>query len=228
MADWDTLFLDPHNVKKAPEAEAFAFVDLLKDRFRSSNVCIWDLGCGGGRHTAVFSASGASVFATDNSFNAVTLTKNLLSDHNLNGRVALSDMTLWPFDKNKKVQGVFSWDVLQHNTLKEIEKTIGLANDMLVQNGLLLATIISSKADLFGKGKEIEPNTFVLETGKEAGVPHHYFNLEDVRDLFRSDKWRLLVLAEQVVTNYEHLDNFWMYTPFRNTTWCVLAEKICE
>jgi len=228
MADWNSLFLDPHSIKKAPEAEAFAFVDLLKNRFGSSNICIWDLGCGGGRHTAVFSASGASVFATDNSLNAVALTKKLLSDHNLNGRVALSDMTIWPFEEVQKVQGIYSWDVLQHNTLREIEKAVQLANNKLVQNGLFLATIKSSKADLYGKGEEIEPGTFVLERGKKAGLPHHYFDLHGVRKLFGGDEWVLLVLAEQVVTNHERLDDFWHYSPFRSTTWCVLAGKVNE
>lgn len=49
------------------------------------------------------------------------------------------------------------------------------------------------------KGTEIEPGTFINDSGKEAGVPHHYFDEAGIRELFTG--WRFLILSEQV-NNY--------------------------
>jgi hypothetical protein len=78
----------------------------------------------------------------------------------------------------------------------------------------------SGRADL--RGKEIEKNTFVNEDGPEAGVPHHYFDEQGIRDLFK--KWKIISLADIVVTYIDekilYLDN-----PFPYTKWNVIVQK---
>jgi hypothetical protein len=75
---------------------------------------------------------------------------------------------------------------------------------------------------MYGKVR-IEPDTFVLDEGDEAGVPHHYADEADVRDLFRG--WELVSLAEQVIRYVEQGANFFELNPFPYTTWGVLARK---
>ena len=35
----------------------------------------------------------------------------------------------------------------------------------------------------YGKGVEIEPGTYIPDTGEDAGVPHHYSDREEVEGL---------------------------------------------
>jgi hypothetical protein len=154
----------------------------------------------------------------------VEATQNLLNALDLQAILAEADMSLCPWP-DQTFHGIFSWDVLQHSTIKNIEDAVDMIFDHLVPGGLLLATIKSDKADLFGQGREIEPKTFVKDTGSEAGVPHHYFNFEEMQDLFCRRPWQTLAMTEQVITNVIRPDRFWEYTPFRSTTWGVLMGR---
>ena len=224
MSNWNELFYDEMHCAKAPEAEIFKFINLLKKTFNTSSPTVWDLGCGAGRHTVAMADIGGIVYASDNSEKAIDLTREWLFKLNLNAKIKKAEMNEFPFE-NLLFHGVVSWDVLQHNTLDKIKETIHLIWEHLLPNGMLLATIKSDKADLYGKGIEIEHNTFILDTGKEAGVPHHYFDETELRNLFNPNLWEIKAMAEQIIVNVEKPNEFWKYTPFRNTTWCVLMQK---
>lgn len=224
MANWNELFYNEKYRTYAPEAEIFKFINLLKRTFDEPNLSVWDLGCGAGRHTVAMANMGCNVFASDNSEKAIELTNEWLSRSNLLANVKKAEMNKFPF-LDSKFHGIVSWDVLQHNTIKKIKETISVMWEHLLPQGMLLATIKSNKADLYGKGREIEPNTFILDTGKEAGVPHHYFDETELRSLFDTDLWEIKVMAEQIIINVEKTEKFWEYTPFRTTTWCVLMQK---
>ena len=76
---------------------------------------------------------------------------------------------------------------------------------------------------MFGTGTEIEPGTFVQDSGKEAGVPHHYFDESGIRAAL--DRWTLLALVELRSDYVERCPGFLDVNPFRYTAWGVLAEK---
>ncbi len=177
MANWNDLFYDEKNREMVPEAELFRFITLLEKKFPHENLNLWDLGCGAGRHTVAMAKSGHCVYASDNAQKSIELTTEWLTKSNMSANVKQSEMINFPWgDEVIKFHGIFSWDVLQHNTLGNIIKTVNLIHEKLFSGGLLIATIKSDKADLYGKGRELEHKTFVLDTGKEAGVPHHYFD----------------------------------------------------
>ena len=69
-----------------------------------------------------------------------------------------------------------------------------LVHERLAVGGLLLATLKSTRADSFGMGTEIEPGTFVRDSWREAGVPHHFFDEDGIRSAFA--RWKLQSLVE--------------------------------
>ena len=71
-------------------------------------------------------------------------------------------------------------------------------------------------------GTEIEPGTFVRESWREAGVPHHHFDESGIRGL---DRWTLLSLVGLRSDYVERCPDFLDVNPFRHTAWGVLAEK---
>lgn len=225
MATWNALFNDLSNYSLVPEAELYKYVKLLEKGFKDEkNIRIWDLGCGAGRHTIALAKLGIATYASDSAPKSIEITNRWLKEIGAAASVELADMTECPWD-DVRFHGVFSWDVLQHNTLDNIIMAVDKIHKHLLPSGILLATIKSDKADLYGKGREIEPKTFILDTGKEAGVPHHYFDETGIRNLFCKSKWEIMAMAEQVITNVERPEGFWEYTPFRSTTWNVLMKK---
>jgi len=83
---------------------------------------------------------------------------------------------------------------------------------------------MSTKSGSFGKGTEIEPGTFVNDSGLEAGVPHHYFDEAGIRELFAG--WRFLILSEQVNTYIETEAGFYKTNPFPYTKWNIIVQKV--
>ena len=226
MPNWNELFLDEKNIKRAPEWAVYRFVNNLETLFAERPLHIWDLCCGAGRHTITMAKLGHEVYASDNAPNAIRLTRKWLARMNLRAQVELADMTICPWPQ-ATFHGVISWDALYHNTLDNIHRAIDEIHTHLVPGGLFMGTLKSTKADSYGDGEEIEPNTFVSQKrNSDKDLPHHYFDEPGIRDLFES--WEVISLAEQVITYIKRGENFLEYNPFPYTTWGVLARKNAE
>jgi len=225
LSTWNDLWQNERWRKRlsAPEADVKRFIGLLETVFPDERrLRIWDLCCGSGHHTALISRCGHSAYATDGSPQAVELTRRALAAEGLAGRVEKAEMEVCPWP-SPDFHGVIAWDAIHHNTRHGIEKTVETIERALQPGGLFLATLLSDKAGRFGKGLEIDHRTFIDDEGGEPGVPHHYFDEEEVRILL--DRFELLILAEEV-TRYVHgTEGFWTWTPFRWTKWNVLARK---
>jgi SAM-dependent methyltransferase len=222
MATWNELFERGERVAQFPERPVQEFVSLLERSFAERPLRIWDLCCGAGRHTAAMAARGHSLFASDGSPEGMLLTQRRLAKAGLAAETAVADMTVCPWG-GASFHGVVSWDALHHNLLREIETALDAAQRHLVAGGWLLATLKSVHADCFGHGEEIEPGTFVQQTGAEAGVPHHYFDEDGIRAVLR--KWELSFLVERRCACKERSTDLLDVNLFEHTTWEVLARK---
>jgi SAM-dependent methyltransferase len=222
VATWNELFERGDAIARFPAREVQDFVSLLERTFPERPLRVWDLCCGAGRHTVAIAGRGHEVFASDASERGIALTGEWLEEAGLSARTAVADMTECPWP-DTTFHGVVTWDAIHHNTLTNILRAFEHARERLVEGGLFLATVKSTKADLFGEGTEIEPGTFVLESGWESGVPHHYFDEAGVREAFA--RWELLSLVEIRCDYRERCDDFMSVNPFRYTKWGVLARK---
>jgi SAM-dependent methyltransferase len=222
MPTWDELFRRGVMIAEWPEAPVQRFISLLERSFPQSPLRIWDLCCGAGRHTVSIAQRGHKAFASDASPSGVALLKERLSETGLEAETAVADMSKCPW-AGTTFHGVLAWDSLHHNVVSEVEASVNTVHRHLIPGGLFLLTLKSTKADSFGLGKEIEPGTFVQDSGDESGVPHHYFAEVGIRRMFRD--WELLVLLERVCTYHERGEGFQTVNPFDYTCWCVLARK---
>ena len=222
MATWNELFERGDAIARFPEREVQEFVSLLERRFTERPLRIWDLCCGAGRHTVAMAGRGHEVFGSDIAAHGVSLTEEQLSERGLSARTAVADMTECPWP-GVTFHGVVSWDSLHHNTLGNILTALGEVHKRLEVGGLLMVTLKSTRADSFGMGTEIEPGTFVRDSWREAGVPHHFFDEAGIRSAL--DGWELLSLVELRCDYVERCSDFLDVNPFRYTAWGVLAEK---
>lgn len=222
MATWNELFLDENFIAALPQPEVFKFVKILESIFPNSPLSIWDFCCGAGRHTVLISQMGHNVYGSDISENGIKHTQKWLESNGLVANLKVADMTDTPFT-GLNLNGALSWDALHHNIISNINKAVDNVYENLCEGGMFMVSLLNTKSgrvDL--RGEEIEKNTFVSQDGPEAGVPHHYFDEQGIRDLFK--KWKIVSMAEVVVTYIEQNINY-LSNPFPYTKWNVIVQK---
>jgi hypothetical protein len=222
MATWNELFLNEKFIVALPQPEVYKFIKVLEGIFPDRPLKIWDFCSGAGRHTVLIAQMGHGAYGSDISENGNNYTQKWLENNGLRATLKVADMTDNPF-KGLSFQGVISWDALHHNSISNINKAVDIVYENICAGGMFMASLLSTKAgraDL--RGKEIEKNTFVRVDGDEEGVPHHYFDEHEIRDLFK--KWKIVSLVDIDVTyieeNIHHSIN-----PFPYTKWNIIVQK---
>lgn len=192
---WEPIFKKQGRIFLKPQLEIKKLVkEFKKKRIKR----VLDLGCGSGRHTVYLAKKGFEVYAFDISKDGVKKTKAWLEKEGLEVDVRVLEMTKrFPY-KNNFFDAIISTQVINHNRLRDIKKTVNQIRRVLRPKGLLFVTLPShppyrNKNYVVKYGtlyKQIEPNTFIPMDGNEKGIPHHIFNEEEIRRLFK--KFKLL------------------------------------
>ncbi len=177
---WEEIYNKGELLKRDPHLEANKIAELFKKKKMSR---ILDLGSGGGRHTVYLASRGFDTYGLDSSPAGLTYTISTLSKKRLTAHLTLHDMATLPYD-DEYFDAVISVQVIHHNKLEGIKNTIKEITRVLRNGGLIWITMPVSKNEPSKKQKEIEPGTFIPLDGREMGLPHHYFKMEEISSLF--------------------------------------------
>jgi SAM-dependent methyltransferase len=190
MPDWDRIFTERGRVFTDPHADIERIVKLIRD---SDGSRILDLGCGTGRHIVYFSRLGFDVYGFDASPKAIAMTQEWLNNEDLKARFCEHQMEdLFPYE-NDFFDAVISVQVIHHNLMNDIRKTIGEIGRVLKPGGILFVTFpvlrpAPENEEEDWKLVEVEEGTYIPQKGWESGIPHHYFTLEEIPIEFQSFK----------------------------------------
>jgi len=133
-------------------------------------------GSGYGRNTKLFSESGFDVTGIEISKVACEIAKEYdPQTKHYNGSVL--DMS---FDSNK-YDAIYCYNVLHLFREKERELCLRECAAKVSDNGLMFFTVFSDRDPSFGKGEEVEKNTFESRPDR----PVHYFTEDTLLDLFK-------------------------------------------
>ena len=127
-------------------------------------------------------------------------------------------MTVIPFP-NAFFAAVICRRVISHNINQNIKACLSEIHRVLSPGGRVLCTFISTESSLFGKGREVEPNTFALDHEPEKGVPHHFVDEAQARAL--SHKF---LIRELYQTMHDGIDD--QGKPYVSADWVLVGEKI--
>jgi len=144
---------------------------------------VLDVGCGNGRHAVFFAEQGFDVYGMDISEEAIGIAKAWLTKKGLNAHLAVGEIEKLPFDDGC-FDVVISDAVLDHIPFSEAKNAINEIKRVLTPNGYLYITLRSTEDAEFCRGEEVDHNTFVLQEGYEKGIIQHFFDLEDIKELF--------------------------------------------
>ena len=217
--DWNQLYIKhPEFCIKEVAKEVEEFLPLVERLSgEASDKRIYDLGFGAGRHIIYFAERGYQVFGGDISESGKNITERWLKEKKLRATLGMSDMTIIPYD-NDFFDAIVNRGVITHNTRNNIEQCVAEMYRCLKSGGLVMTTFISRKSSEYRKGTEIEPNTFIPDSGPEQGVPHHFVDeaeTEELMSLF--DKIRLYHHMHEGILNIgTYISAHWIYVGRKN------------
>jgi SAM-dependent methyltransferase len=87
--------------------------------------------------------------------------------------------------KSASFDCVISIYVLHHGTLAMVERAFEQIRRLLVPGGTLLAIVQSKEDWKYGSGRLVERDTYLPQTGDEAGLLHHFFDRRGLEDLLQ-------------------------------------------
>jgi tellurite methyltransferase len=210
---WQDLWQDPKIVsrwaKMPPVPQVVEMADILESEDRRR---ILDIGCGLGRHTVYLAARGFDVTATDSAPAALASCRKSLEDLNLQAELLQLDMTAMDFPPGR-FDGVVASNVIHHADLATLERILASITEMLAPHGLFVWVTPTPRHFAFGRGREIEPNTWIGSDAADGYLPHHYSTEAEVRELLHA--YEVLSIGE-----YEYADE-----QGTRLHWRVLARK---
>jgi len=186
MPDWEKIFEEHGRVFTEPHSD----MNRIAEFFRHNDVKqVLDVGCGTGRHLVHLSKLGFRVWGFDVSSTALALAKEWLNEEKCNANLLQHRMEE-PFPYTDGFfDAIISTQVIHHNLLSEILLTVGEMHRVIRDEGLLFVTFpildegrVRNKEDW--NLEPVEPRTYIPSTGSEAGVPHHYFEIDEIYEVF--------------------------------------------
>lgn len=157
---------------------------------------ILDVGCGNGRHIVFFAEQGFDAYGIDISDKAIEIAKAWLAKKGLKAHLKVGDIEKLPF-KDKYFDVVVSNEVLDHVPFSKAKKAIQEIRRVLTGGGYIYTTLRSTEDSEYGRGEEVDRNTFVLKEGYEKGLIQHFFDLEEIRELLAGFKIFDIEIYEQ-------------------------------
>ncbi|MFX0028523.1 MAG: class I SAM-dependent methyltransferase [Candidatus Hermodarchaeota archaeon] len=186
MPDWNDIFTEQGRVFLEPHED----MERLEELFKINNVQkILDLGCGTGRHLIFFSKKGFEISGLDSSPRGIEIAQEWLSEEGIEVETICQRIeNKFPYEDNL-FDAVISIQVIHHNLMKDIIKTVKEIERVLKKGGYIFITFPFLKGwgctndswDL----KRIEKNTYIPQKGKEKGLTHHFFSMNEIEVLFK-------------------------------------------
>lgn len=152
-------------------------VEKANDLFRKEG--LWKIlipGSGYGRNADYFASEAYDVTGIEISKTALTLTRK--SNSNIRYvQGSIFDVTF----QNELFDGIYCFNVLHLFLASDRRVFIHKCHDFLRPNGMAFFVVFSEQEANYGKGRQIEENTFETKPGR----PAHYFTEEDLLANFK-------------------------------------------
>jgi ubiquinone/menaquinone biosynthesis C-methylase UbiE len=141
---------------------------------------VLETGCGNGKTLLALLKLECRIAGVDISPKAVELCREAAKKAKReDAQIIVADICKLPFE-NESFEVVLAFHVLEHLLLEDRHKAVGEIWRVLAPGGAAVVRVFSVGDMRFGKGKEVEKNTF-LRGNKLA---YHYFSKEELHELF--------------------------------------------
>ncbi len=155
---WESKFMKEGAMWKFEPSDS-ALIALEMFRFNHlKNILI--PGVGYGRNARVFLENGFKVTGIEISESAILLAQ----ENGLNFHIHHGSVCLMPFD-DQQFDGIFCYALIHLLNVFQRKRFLKSCFNQLKPGGLMLFTVVSVKANIYGKGKYLSKNRFKLKNG---------------------------------------------------------------
>mgnify|MGYP001593266799 CR=1 FL=1 len=183
--EWDRFYKDRRYVMWWPSE---AVIRWTKRCCFAEKALVLDSGCGNGRHTLFFAKNGFTAHGVDISNKSLGMARKSLEKEGLHAYLQQASCTNLPY-KDGLFDGLLLFGVLDHLLLNDIKKAEKETRRVLKKGGKVFFSLRSTRDSDYGKGKEIEENTFLIPGDVEKNLPQHFFSYDEIKGLFSN--WTL-------------------------------------
>lgn len=213
--NWETTWQKDEGIKHwlHPDSTVVSMIDRLQ---MESVKRVLDLGFGIGRHLILFAREEFETYGVEPTQSGLMYCEKWLTKENLNANIRNGDMSKL-FFQDGFFDFVLSWNVIYHGTVVEMRNAIMEINRVLQPNGLISLTLNSTRNSWYGKGEEVEMNTYLNPEKGDGAHKHHYSDRAEVEELFKGWNIEGVEEFEQSLAGKKYPGSW---------HWLVLARKV--
>jgi SAM-dependent methyltransferase len=210
--EWDERWND--EATRAAWLEPDPLVLALAERMRERGLTrVLDLGCGIGRHAQYLALEGFQCVGIDASESGLAHARERATAAGVGVDYRVGTFYELPF-ADRAFDAVIAWNVLYHGDGQIAGAAIAGIARVLREGGLYVGTMLSSRNAQYGRGREVAPDTFVVDGDPgDKGHPHFYCDTATLIALHRGFEVLDLRDREQVPGA-----NHWEFTLERRET----------
>lgn len=173
---------------------------------------ILDFGCGDGRHLEMIARAGLEhIIGVDYNRSALDIAQQRCQKYNIK-------CELYQNNQNKKLNElikdeldcVVCWGITLTNAYYMTSEIFKQFTKILKPNGKVIANWRAQDDSLYGDGKEIAKDTFVIERDSHKGLLYYIPNLDDIKEIYRGANLEIISIdSERFTTDNGKIINSW-------------------
>jgi ubiquinone/menaquinone biosynthesis C-methylase UbiE len=212
---WDQLHDQPRFRPVYPNEHVVRFL-IASTRKRLRPLRFLDIGVGAGRHTRLAIELGLASYGADISYSGLHHARQRLLGTGSPIRLVQGSMLALPFPDNS-FDLTLSFGVFYYGTRDQMRLAIAEMYRVLAVHGKGFVVLRTEEDYRFGKGEELEPNTFRLSISdtNEFGTIQHFVTSRDVVTYF----------SQFANINLERTETTFAAGKYKNSDWLITLEK---
>jgi SAM-dependent methyltransferase len=214
VTHWNNLHANPRFRPIYPSEDVVRFLLALRVQLpQQAQYRFLDIGAGAGRHMRLAAELGFSVFGVDISFTGLSHARERLQRTNSPHSVALASMTRLPF-ADASFDAVLSYGSFYYGSAEDMSQAIAETHRVLVAGRKSFVVLRSTDDYRYGKGPELEPNTFQLDISEtnELGTIQHFLTAEDIPQYFAGFSQVSFEKTDWTLCGRTRLNSDWLIT----------------
>jgi len=181
MSNWNEIY-SGGSIHSRPSKEVTGLIPLLK----KEGVCsILDAGCGTGRHSQLLAKNGFSVYGIDISDQAIQLARA-----NKNGYTVdyiVGSLTDLPYPQDS-MDFILANHSLEYASKEDVQRSFAKLDNVLRQGRIFFARVASTQHPFCHADPEEVYGFSHIGFCIKNGLPVHFFDEEELRDMFKDYK----------------------------------------
>jgi len=211
LIKWEELHKESYARLVYPNENIIRFVKTyFPDKAHSR---ILDSGCGAGRHVVFLAKEGYQTTGIDFSKEAIESARDALNQDLLQATLVQGSILELPFAENS-FDGLICYGVLYYFNATDVKKAVGEIYRTLKVGGKAFIVVRNCRDRRYGKGSEIEKNTFIMDSdfSNEQGFLIHFFEKEELMELFSKFSKLTIGTIQESIDSLEQLNSDYLVT----------------